>query len=140
VIVKEIMVKNVISIKANDTVFNACIKYRDKKVGCLLVVDNEGDCVGIVTERDFIERAICMHKDPKNTRVSEIMSSDIKTIHELDGVEKAADIMLKHKIKKLPVVKNNKIMGIITVTDLSKVIPAFSKRYDEPWEDPIWND
>ena len=47
-IVKEIMVKDVISTKDTDTVFDACVKYRDKKVGCLLVTDNDGDCVGIV--------------------------------------------------------------------------------------------
>ena len=115
-------------------------KYKDKKVGCLLVTDSDGDCVGIVTERDFIERVICTHKNPETTKVSEIMSSDIITIHALDRIEKAANIMIENRIKKLPVVINNKIMGIITVTDLSKVIPELMKRYHEAWETPVWND
>ena len=130
-LVKEIMVKDVISIRPNDTVYNACVKYKDKKVGCLLVTDSEGDCVGIVTERDFIERIICTRKDPDKTKVSEIMSTEMITIHALDRIEKAAETMLKYRIKKLPVIANNKIVGIITVTDLSREIPDFSRKYCE---------
>ena len=70
-LVKEIMTKNVVTIDANDTVFVACKKYNDYKVGCLVVEDN-GFCVGIVTERDIIERTICMKKDPQKTKVSEM--------------------------------------------------------------------
>ena len=68
------------------------------------------------------------------------MSSDIKTIHALDRIKKAADMVWKHKIKKLPVIINNKIVGILKVTDLSKVLPDFSKKYDDSWEKPIWKD
>jgi CBS domain-containing protein len=130
-LIKEIMVKDVISIRANDTVYNACVKYKDKKVGCLLVTNREGDCIGIVTERDFIERIICTRKEPDKTKISEIMSTEIITIHALDRIEKAAETMLKYRIKKLPVIVNNKIVGIITVTDLSREIPDFSRKYCE---------
>ena len=101
-LVKEVMVKDVISIRANDTVYDACVKYKDKKVGCLLVTNSEGDCEGIVTERDFIERIICTRKAPNNTKVSEIMSTEMKTIHALDRIEKAAETMLKYRIKNFP--------------------------------------
>jgi len=138
-LVREIMVKDVVSINSNGTVFDACIKYKNKKVGCLLIVDN-GVCVGIVTERDFVERAICMHRNPEKTRISEIMSSDIKTIHALEKVEKAADMMIKYKIKKLPVVMVDKIVGIITVTDISRARPDLSKRFIESWVKPQWRD
>ena len=65
-LVKEVMTKKVVTINPNDTVFDACIKYQNKKVGCLIVTDNES-CVGIVTERDLIERTMCLHKDPEKT-------------------------------------------------------------------------
>ena len=84
-LVKEIMTKKVVTINFNDTVFDACLKYRDNKVGCLIVTDKES-CVGIVTERDLIERTICEHKDPFETNVGEIMSSNVKTIHPLDNI------------------------------------------------------
>jgi len=129
--VKEIMVTKVISINANKSILEACAKYREKRIGCLLVTDDEGDCVGIVTERDIIERTICMHRNPEKTRVSEIMSTDIKTIHPLDKIEKAADTMLQHKIKKLPVIQNGEIVGIVTATDITRVFPDFSSKYCE---------
>ena len=137
--VKEIMTKKVVTIRSDDMVFDACILYRDEKIGCLVVVENEF-CVGIVTERDLIERTLCMRKNPETTKVSEIMSSDIKTIYALDKVETAIDVMKKHKIKKLPVIADDKIVGIITVTDISKARPDISKRFMESWVKPQWKD
>ena len=61
----------------------------------------------------------------------EIMSPNIKTIHAMAPVEKAADVMKEYNIKKLPVVLNNKIVGIVTETDLSRTIHAFSDAIDE---------
>lgn len=138
-LVKEIMTKKVVTIRSDDMVFDACILYRDEKIGCLVVVENEF-CVGIVTERDLIERILCMRKNPETTKVSEIMSSDIKTIYALDKVETAIDVMKKHKIKKLPVIADDKIVGIITVTDISKARPDISKRFMESWVKPQWKD
>jgi CBS domain-containing protein len=138
-LVKEIMTKKVVTIRSDDMVFDACILYRDEKIGCLVVVENEF-CVGIVTERDLIERILCMRKNPETTKVSEIMSSDIKTIYALDKVETAIDVMKKHKIKKLPVIADDKIVGIITVTDISKARPDISKRFMESWVKPRWKD
>jgi len=133
------MKKNVITININDSVFDACNKYRDYKVGCLVVKEGES-CVGIVTERDLIERTICNNKDPKTTKVNEIMTTDIKTVHALDTIEKAIQIMEKFNIKKLPVVINEGIVGIITVTDISKARPDLSKRFIDTWVKPVWND
>ena len=138
-LVKEIMTKKVVTIRSDDMVFDACILYRDEKIGCLVVVENEF-CVGIVTERDLIERTLCIRKNPETTKVSEIMSSDIKTIYALDKVETAIDVMKKYKIKKLPVIADDKIVGIITVTDISKARPDISKRFMESWVKPQWKD
>ncbi len=138
-LVKEIMTKNVITIDKNKTILDACNKYRDFKVGCLIVKDNE-ECVGILTERDIIERTICQNIDPKSTLVSEIMSSDIKTIHALATIETTIECMKKYDIKKLPVVTKEGIVGIITVTDISRARPDLSKRFIESWVKPVWVD
>jgi len=92
---------------------------------------NNGLIVGIITERDIIERVILNKKDPAKTRIRDVMSKDIKTVHALAPLEKAAKIMKEHHIKKLPVVLNNEIVGIITETDLSHTIEAFSEAIDE---------
>jgi len=133
------MTKNVVTIDANNTVFDACKKYYDYKVGCLVVEDN-GFCVGIVTERDIIERTICVKKDPQKTKVSEIMSSGIKTVYALDTVDKAIEIMRQYKFKKLPVISNNDIVGIITVTDISNAKSEMTKRFMETWVKTKWQD
>lgn len=138
-LVREVMTKKVITIDANETVFDACIKYRDHKVGCLVVVENN-ICVGIVTERDLIERTICKNRDPHTTKVKDIMSRNVKTIHALDTLEKAIEIMKENNIKKLPVIVENKIVGIITVTDISRARPDLSERFIKSWVRPVWED
>jgi CBS domain-containing protein len=129
-LVEEVMTKNVVSIDCNETVFNACKEYSKHKVGCLVVMDKK-IIVGIITERDTIERIILANRDPKTTKVREIMSQNIKTIHSLASLQKAAQIMRENNIKKLPVILNNEIVGIITVTDISRAISAFSKMLDD---------
>ena len=120
--VKEIMRNKVITVDGNETILDACNTFCECKVGCLIVTDND-QIVGIVTERDFIERTICMQRDPKKTKVKEIMSSNIKTIHPFDRIEKALDIIKKYNIKKLPVVSEGELVGIVTITDIAYARP-----------------
>ncbi len=138
-LVMEAMTRNVITIDASNSVFDACMKYKEKKVGCLVVVDHE-TCIGIVTERDLIERSVCARRDPDTTKVREIMSSGIKVVNELDTVEKALDIMRIYKIKKLPVIVAEKVVGIITMTDIAKARPDLSERFMDSWVKAQWRD
>jgi CBS domain-containing protein len=135
----EVMTRDVVTIDASDTVLDACNKYKEKKVGCLVVVDGES-CVGIVTERDLIERSICVRRDPDTTRVRDIMSSKVKVINQLDTIEKALDTMRQYKIKKLPVISSEKVVGIITMTDIAKARPDLSKRFMDSWVKAQWRD
>ena len=128
--VQEIMTKNIIAISSDESVLDACKKYSVHKVGSLVVMDND-IIVGIVTERDIIENMVLVNGNPKTTKVRDIMTPRIKTIHALDSLEKAAEIMKEHNIKKLPVILNNEIVGIITETDMSRTIHAFSVAIDE---------
>ena len=129
-LVSEIMSKDVVTVENNKSVFDACNIYRDCGVGSLVVM-KEGIVVGILTERDIIERVIVDQKDPKETKVEEIMSKDIKTVHASARVEKAVEIMRENKIKKLPVILNNNIFGIVTITDIANILPDISKLLDE---------
>jgi CBS domain-containing protein len=113
--------------------------YKEKKVGCLIVTKEE-TCVGIVTERDLIERIICQQRNPENTKVHEIMSHDIKVVNALDTVEKALETMEHYKIKKLPVISSEKFVGIITITDIAKARPDLSERFMESWMKAQWRD
>lgn len=132
-LVSEIMSKDVVTVENDKTVFDACKVYKDRGVGCLVVM-KEGLVVGILTERDIIERVIVDRRDPKETMVEEVMSKDIKTVHASARVEKAVEIMREHKIKKLPVILNNNIFGIITITDIANTLPDFSRLLAEEIE------
>lgn len=129
-LVEEVMTKDVVTIDCNKTIYDACKIYSQNKVGCLVAMD-KNLVVGIITERDMIERVILQDMNPNETKVREIMSSNIKTIHALAPLEKAAQIMKENNFKRLPVILNNKIVGIITQTDLSRTIDAFSDAVEE---------
>jgi len=138
-LVKEIMTRDVVTVKAEQTVLEAANIYRERKVGCLVVVD-KGICVGILTERDIIERVLCDELEPRRTKVKDVMSHPVKTISALDTIEKALQIMKDNHIKKLPVISNNTIVGIITVTDISHARSELTKRFIESWVKPRWMD
>ena len=125
-LVEEIMSRDIVSIDCNKTVYDACKVYSQNKVGSLVVMD-KNITVGIVTERDTIERVILENRNPKTTKVRDIMSKNLITIYALAPIEKAAKIMKENGIKKLPVIMNNEIVGILTETDLSRTIDAFSE-------------
>ena len=129
-LVEEVMTRKVVSINCNKTVYDACKIFSKRHVGSLVVMDKE-IIVGIFTERDTIERVIVENKDPKKTKVRDIMTPNIKTVHALAPLEKAAKIMKDNKIKKLPVILNNEIVGIITETDLTRTFDAYSEAVEE---------
>ena len=130
-LVNELMSKNVVTIESTNTVLEACRRYHRHKIGCLVVM-RFGMMVGIITERDIITRVIIPLRDPFKTKVEEIMSTNIKTIHPSEDVKLAAEIMGKYKIKKLPVVSDKKeLVGIITITDIANTMPNFLKSLAE---------
>jgi len=124
--VRDIMKENLVTINYNETIKTACDLYRDNKVGCLIVIDND-DIVGLVTERDLIERTICMDRDPNTAKVEEIMSKNIKTIDKNERLEKAIAMFKENNIKKLPVTSNDSLVGIITITDIAYSRPSMQE-------------
>jgi len=136
-LVCEIMNKKVVSIDSNKTILDAFKLYRDTKVGSLIVTENN-QLVGIITERDLIEKTI--DKDLKNTLVKEIMSSNVITISPLENLETALKLMKKNRVKKLPVISSSKLKGIITVTDIAYARPELTKRFIDSWIKPRWDD
>ena len=127
-LVQEIMTKKVKTIDSNKTVFDACKKFQEFGVGSLVIKEDE-DIVGIVTERDVIKQIILNKKNPRNTKVKEIMTPNLKTVRSLAKVEDAAKIMKDNNIKKLPVIYNNYLVGIITETDISFAIDIIKKNF-----------
>ena len=132
-LIKDIMSKNIIAVDIDGTVMDACNRFRDHKVGSLLVTEAD-QLVGILTERDVIKRTLCEGRDPNTTKVREIMSTDIKTIGPLGEIEEALEVFKKYNIKKLPVMSDNDVVGIITITDIAYTRPGI-KDFIKVWKE-----
>ena len=118
--VKDLMTKNVITIDLHKTVFDAAMLMSEKRIGCLVIMDGEVP-LGIVTERDFVRRVVAKNL-PSGAKVSEIMSKPLITVDPDSSLREAARLMIKNKIRRLPVVKENKLVGIIVVSDFARQI------------------
>ncbi len=114
--VKDIMTKDVVTIEVARSVFDAAELMSAKGVGCLVVTDNAVP-VGIVTERDFVRRIVAQRAS-LDAKVSEIMTKNLVTVDPDASIKDAARLMSSHKIRRLPVLKQNKLVGILVATDL----------------------
>ena len=115
--VKDLMTKSVITIDVNKTIFDAAELMSNKEIGDL-IIERKYMPIGIVTERDFVRRFIAK-KLPLDTKISEIMSKPLITIDSYASIKEAARTMIKHKIRRLPVLEKKKLVGIIVATDFA---------------------
>jgi CBS domain-containing protein len=114
---KNIMVKDIVTVKTDVTVKRAVEVMNEHEIGCLVVV-NSGKPVGIVTERDMLKRIVHELREPEKTSVMDIMSKPLIAAAPKMSAGDAAKLMFKRKIKKLPVVENGRLVGLVTLTDL----------------------
>jgi len=121
--IENVMVVDVVTVKAEVTVREAVEIMNKNEIGCLVVVDEEEKPVGIVTERDLLKRVLANRKDPVRTKVKDIMSKPLVTGTPHMDIEAAVRLMFKHKIKKLPIVENSQLIGLVTLTDLVRFQP-----------------
>jgi len=117
--IKEIMVENVVCIDVDSTVRDAVVLMNLHGIGCLIAADRKR-VVGIITERDVLKRVVAQSKDADITKVLEIISKPIIAGGPDMFVEDATKLMLNKNIKKLPVMKNGKIIGIVTLSDIAR--------------------
>ena len=115
--VEDVMVQDVITIVADATVAQAAELMSKHEIGCLVVVEKESP-VGIVTERDMLNRVLRARAHPDDTEVDEIMSSPLVVGKPKMYIEDAVELMFRHGIKKLPVIEHGRLRGLVTLTDL----------------------
>ncbi|MFP6676326.1 MAG: CBS domain-containing protein [Pirellulaceae bacterium] len=112
---------DVYSIQANQTVYEAIEEMDDRNVGGLIVKDGE-EIVGIITERDYTRNVILKDRSSKETTVATIMTSKLVTITPDRTIEEAMRLMTKMRCRHLPVFKDGKLDGILSIGDLVKAI------------------
>jgi len=129
--VKEVMTKEVITISPKDSIAQAAKLMSSNRVGCLVVIQDKTP-IGIITERDILTKVVGLDLKPSKVLVGEVMSSPPVTVNPDTSVSEAARLMRKHDIRRLPVVNEGKLVGIVTASDLASVIPDMAEYSDFP--------
>lgn len=123
IIVRDIMARNIKTVKPDDSVHTAVQKMIKFDIGSVIVVSS-GRPIGIITETNIMRRIVGPRMDPTTVWVKDIMSSPLISIGENSAVEEAAKIMADRKINRLPVINGKKLVGLISSTDIVKANPT----------------
>ena len=115
---REIMTQKPVTVQATDTVVAAARSMRDGNIGDVVVVDN-GQIQGILTDRDIVVRALAEGRDPARTTVGEICSRELTTLSPNDAIGDAEKTMRSRAIRRLPVVEGGRPVGIVSLGDLA---------------------
>jgi len=116
--VEQIMTTNPRTVNVDDTAKDAASVMRDSDIGDVIVVEN-GQVTGILTDRDIVVRAVAEGREPDSTSVSDICTTGIQAIEPDASVDEALRMMREDDIRRLPVVKNGRPVGIISLGDLA---------------------
>lgn len=109
------------SVKPNQTVFDALTLMAEKKCGALVVLENDKLC-GIISERDYARKIILVGKSSKDTLIREIMSSTVYYASPNLNAEECMALMIDKKVRHLPVLENDNLIGVISIGDVVKAV------------------
>jgi len=118
-LVQDIMTKDVVAVDENMTALDAARLMTEKGISSLIIEKNHAP-VGIISERDFVKKICLKDMQPSTINVGSIMSKIQTYASPETPVDVAVQRMVNHKIRRLPVISDGKVIGIITVTDLAK--------------------
>jgi CBS domain-containing protein len=124
--VEDVMTSEVITIDEHATVKEAAENMDKNEISCLIAL-RKGRAIGIITERDLLKRIIVEAKNPEKTKVVEVMSSPLEVVAVGTDLEKAMRLMFRKKIKKLPVVDKDSLLGLVSLTDIARCQPTIIK-------------
>ena len=108
-----------VTISPGATVMDALKIMEEKNIGSVVVMQNE-EYLGIMTERDYSRKVILKNKDSAHTKVSEIMSTGLPSVAPSDTIDRCMQLMSEKNIRYMPVFENNKLTGIISMSDVVK--------------------
>ena len=119
--VRDIMQKNVITIESVKKAHDAAIILKEREISFLVVV-KEGKPIGIVSERDIVRKIVADNNDAQTTQLEIIMSKNFKWVEPNASIESAVQKMLNNNIRRLVVLENENLAGVITQTDLTEFL------------------
>lgn len=116
----------VYSVISSITVFEALRVMGEKNIGAILVID-DGQLKGILSERDYARKIVLKDKSSKKTLVNEIMESEVVTVNYSDNLDHCMELMSGRRIRHLPVIENGTIIGLVSIGDVVKAIIEVQK-------------
>ncbi|MCG5468468.1 CBS domain-containing protein [Micromonospora sp. LAH09] len=116
--VGEFMTTRLVTMDGNETLIAAAQEMRDSAIGDV-VVTNGDSVVGIVTDRDITVRGVAENMDPGSTQLNQITTRDVITVSQYDDVVAAADLMRTYAVRRLPVIDDGRLVGLISMGDLA---------------------
>ncbi|ASW56367.1 CBS domain-containing protein [Plantactinospora sp. KBS50] len=116
--VGDFMTTRLVTMDGNDTLTAAAQEMRDRAIGDVIVTDGD-DVIGIVTDRDITVRGVAENMDPDSSRLNQITSNDIVTVSQYDDAVAAADLMRTYGVRRLPVIEEGRLIGLVSIGDLA---------------------
>ncbi|MGB2570224.1 MULTISPECIES: CBS domain-containing protein [Micromonospora] len=116
--VGEFMTTRLVTMDGDDTLTAAAQEMRDRAIGDVVVTAGD-DVIGIVTDRDITVRGVAESMNPDTTRLKQITSRDLVTVSQYDDAVAAADLMRTYAVRRLPVIDDGKLVGLVSMGDLA---------------------
>jgi len=117
--VKDCMCNQVWAAKPETTIYDIAKLMETNKIGCVPICDANNSLVGLVTDRDIVLRGVGCDKNARTTPISEIMTTDICWCSQEDDVYDVECTMSQNQVRRIPVVENDKVVGMLTLGDLA---------------------
>ena len=121
--IKDIMTKGIVTARPTDSVLTISRMLKAAGIGAVVITEGH-DIKGILTEGDIIRKVVSLDKKPGDLQAKDIMTSPVRSIDDDLDIEEASRIMRDLRVERLPVARNEKLVGIITQNDLTRIEPA----------------
>lgn len=118
----EIMTKDVSVISEDESVRDAAQRLANDDIGALPICDSNKQIKGMLTDRDIVVQVVARGKDVNTTRAKEMEQGEIVTLRPDDSIEHACDLMAQHQVRRLPVVENGRVLGMVSQADVAKSV------------------
>jgi len=131
--IKEVMTDGVIAIETDKTVVQASKLLREEGIRGLVVVEN-GEAVGVIVCRDIVYDVVAKGQNPLETKVRDVMSTDLIVAEEDEVLDEVAMAMVRNNVSRIPVVRQDMLVGILTQSDIVRAWPGFAEIIGEEEE------
>jgi len=120
---RDIMTKGSEYLKEDDSAADAARRLADQSIGAVPVCDASGHLRGVVSDRDLVVEVLAAGKDPRTTKLIDLVHGEAVTIGADDSIEEAIQTMQSHKVRRLPVIDGTELVGMLSQADIARFCP-----------------